>query len=54
MLSNISSDKLLDKSDPEIKRKIIGNAFIEIFDIEAKKLKDINFLAQGTIYPDSY
>ena len=45
-------DKLLDKSDPEIKRKIIGNAFIEIFDIEAKKLKDINFLAQGTIYPD--
>ena len=45
-------EKLLDKSDPEIKRKIIGNAFIEIFDIEAKKLKDINFLAQGTIYPD--
>ncbi len=45
-------DKLLDKSDPELKRKIIGNAFIEIFDIEAKKLKDINFLAQGTIYPD--
>ena len=45
-------DKLLDKSDPELKRKIIGNAFIEIFDIEAKKLKEINFLAQGTIYPD--
>ena len=45
-------DKLLDKSDPELKRKVIGNAFIEIFDIEAKKLKDINFLAQGTIYPD--
>ena len=45
-------DKLLDESDPELKRKIIGNAFIEIFDIEAKKLKDINFLAQGTIYPD--
>jgi GMP synthase (glutamine-hydrolysing) len=45
-------DKLLNKSDPEVKRKIIGNAFIEIFDIEAKKLKDINFLAQGTIYPD--
>ena len=45
-------DKLLDKSDPELKRKIIGNAFIEIFDIEAKKLQDINFLAQGTIYPD--
>ncbi len=45
-------NKLLDKSDPELKRKIIGNAFIEIFDIEAKKLQDINFLAQGTIYPD--
>ena len=45
-------EKLLDESDPELKRKIIGNAFIEIFDIEAKKLKDINFLAQGTIYPD--
>ena len=45
-------EKLLDKSDPEIKRKIIGNAFIEIFNIEAKKLKDMNYLAQGTIYPD--
>ena len=45
-------DKLLDKSDPEIKRKIIGNAFIEIFNIEAIKLKDMNYLAQGTIYPD--
>ena len=37
---------------PELKRKIIGNAFIEIFDQEATKLKDIKFLAQGTIYPD--
>ena len=45
-------NKLYNKSDPELKRKIIGNAFIEIFDHEAKKLKDINFLAQGTIYPD--
>jgi GMP synthase (glutamine-hydrolysing) len=45
-------DKLLDISDPEIKRKTIGNAFIEIFNIESKKLKNINFLAQGTIYPD--
>jgi len=43
---------LSDKSDPEIKRKIIGRCFIEVFDDEAKKLKDINFLAQGTIYPD--
>ncbi len=45
-------DKLLGNSDPELKRKIIGNAFIKIFDKEAKKLKKINFLAQGTIYPD--
>jgi GMP synthase (glutamine-hydrolysing) len=45
-------DQLLNESDPELKRKIIGRAFIEIFDQEAKKLKDIEFLAQGTIYPD--
>ena len=44
--------KLSNESDPELKRKIIGNAFIDIFDQEAIKLKDINFLAQGTIYPD--
>jgi len=40
------------QSDPETKRKIIGRCFIEVFDDEAKKLKEINFLAQGTIYPD--
>ena len=45
-------NKLSDASDPEIKRKIIGKAFIEIFNQEAKKIKDIIFLAQGTIYPD--
>jgi len=45
-------NKLLSESDPELKRKIIGKAFIEIFDQEAKKIKDIKFLAQGTIYPD--
>ena len=39
-------------SDPEEKRKIIGHGFIETFDQEAKKLKDIKWLAQGTIYPD--
>ncbi len=40
-------------SDPEQKRKVIGRTFIDIFDNEAAKLKDeINFLAQGTIYPD--
>jgi len=44
--------KLSNESDPEQKRKIIGNTFIEIFDQEAIKLKDIKFLAQGTIYPD--
>ena len=44
--------KLSNESDPELKRKIIGNAFIEIFDQEAIKLNNIKFLAQGTIYPD--
>ncbi|NJX16253.1 glutamine-hydrolyzing GMP synthase [Tamlana crocina] len=38
--------------DPEKKRKAIGNAFIEVFDDEAHKLKDVEWLAQGTIYPD--
>jgi GMP synthase (glutamine-hydrolysing) len=38
--------------DPEQKRKIIGNLFIDIFEEEAGKLEDVNFLAQGTIYPD--
>ena len=45
-------DQLSNESDPELKRKIIGRAFIEIFNQESKKLKDIKFLAQGTIYPD--
>lgn len=44
--------RLLGESDPEKKRKIIGNTFIEVFDDEATKLKDVHFLAQGTIYPD--
>lgn len=44
--------KLAGVTDPEQKRKIIGNTFIEVFDAEAQKLKDIEFLAQGTIYPD--
>ncbi len=38
--------------DPEEKRKIIGKGFIDVFDQEAKKLKDIKWLGQGTIYPD--
>ena len=45
-------DALADEADPEKKRKIIGRAFIEIFDQEAQILQDIKFLAQGTIYPD--
>lgn len=44
--------KLKGICDPETKRILIGNLFIEIFDQEAKKLKGIQFLAQGTIYPD--
>ena len=45
-------DKLASVSDPETKRKIIGKEFIEVFNDEAKKLEGIDFLAQGTIYPD--
>ena len=45
-------DKLKSVFDPEKKRKIIGETFIEIFDKEAKKFDDAKFLAQGTLYPD--
>ena len=45
-------DLLKDVSDPERKRKIIGKEFIEVFADEARKLEDVDFLAQGTIYPD--
>ncbi len=45
-------DKLAGVTDPEEKRKIIGGEFIVVFDEEARKLDDIDFLAQGTIYPD--
>ena len=44
--------KLKGITDPEEKRKIIGNTFIEVFESESKKLNDIKWLAQGTIYPD--
>jgi len=44
--------KLKGASDPEQKRKIIGNTFIEVFDDEATKLQNVKWLAQGTIYPD--
>ncbi len=45
-------DKLAGVADPETKRKIIGGEFIRIFEEEARKLEGIEFLAQGTIYPD--
>jgi GMP synthase (glutamine-hydrolysing) len=45
-------DALKGESDPEKKRKIIGNLFIDIFEEEASKLEDVDYLAQGTIYPD--
>ena len=50
--SNLFLDKLKNISDPEKKRKIIGNLFIKIFEKEAKKFKKIKYLAQGTLYPD--
>ncbi|MDR2979806.1 MAG: glutamine-hydrolyzing GMP synthase [Bacteroidales bacterium] len=43
---------LQGESDPETKRKIIGKGFIDVFEEEAKKLENIKWLAQGTIYPD--
>ena len=45
-------DKLKGVSDPEQKRKIIGNEFVYVFDDEAAKLTDVDFLAQGTLYTD--
>ena len=45
-------DKLQGVADPETKRKIIGAEFIRVFEEEARKLEGIEFLAQGTIYPD--
>ena len=51
-----ASDKffadLAGVSEPEQKRKIIGRDFIEVFDVEAHKLTEVKWLAQGTIYPD--
>ena len=45
-------DKLVGVADPEAKRKVIGGEFIRVFEEEARKLTGIEFLAQGTIYPD--
>ncbi len=45
-------DRLAGVADPEQKRKIIGAEFIRVFEEEAKKIGAVDFLAQGTIYPD--
>jgi GMP synthase (glutamine-hydrolysing) len=45
-------DALVGVTDPERKRKIIGETFIRVFDQEAKKIQGVRFLAQGTLYPD--
>ena len=50
--SKLFLKKLKNISDPEKKRKIIGNLFIKIFEKESKKINNIKFLAQGTLYPD--
>ena len=50
--SRIFLSKLKKIKDPEKKRKIIGKTFIEVFEKEAKKIKNVEFLAQGTLYPD--
>jgi len=50
--SELFLSKLAGVSDPEKKRKVIGNTFIEVFDDESKKIEGATWLAQGTIYPD--
>lgn len=50
--SDIFLERLAGVEDPEQKRKIIGNTFIDVFEAEAEKIGDIDFLGQGTLYPD--
>lgn len=50
--SDLFLDALYGVSDPEKKRKTIGKIFIDVFEAEARKIKNIHWLAQGTIYPD--
>ena len=50
--SKLFLNRLKNISNPEKKRKIIGNLFIKVFEKEAKKYKNIKYLAQGTLYPD--
>ena len=56
LITVLAEDEFLDKlagvADPETKRKIIGNTFIDIFEREANKIPNVEWLAQGTIYPD--
>lgn len=56
LIKSDSADRFLDKlagiSDPETKRKIIGGEFIKVFEDEAKKIGKVDYLVQGTIYPD--
>ncbi len=49
---NLFLDRLRGVTDPEQKRKVIGNTFIEVFESEVEKMGKVDFLAQGTIYPD--
>ena len=51
-ISQVFLSRLEGVSDPEKKRKIIGSTFIDVFEAEAEKIGDIEFLAQGTLYPD--
>ena len=50
--SKLFIKKLKNVSNPEKKRRIIGNLFIKVFEKESKKFKNIRYLAQGTLYPD--
>jgi GMP synthase (glutamine-hydrolysing) len=51
-VADLFLDKLKGVTDPEQKRKVIGNTFIEVFETEVEKIGEVDFLAQGTIYPD--
>ena len=50
--SRLFLERLAGVEDPEQKRRIIGGTFVEVFEEEAKQLRDVRFLAQGTLYPD--
>jgi len=52
LAGNLFLSKLKGVTDPEKKRKIIGKTFIEVFDAEVRKLGKVDYLAQGTLYPD--